>query len=83
MAPACIKPRVQPVITAVLVDITQILNIRYSRARSASGVTAVGVYLNLITEQSARINRDTCSPYSGVEEEEKEEKKGEERTKVG
>jgi len=32
-------------------------------------VTAVGVYLNLITGQSARINRDTCSPYSGKEEE--------------
>lgn len=25
-------------------------------------MTAVGVYLNLITEQSARINRGTCSP---------------------
>lgn len=32
-------------------------------------MTAVGVYLNLITGQSARINRDTCSPWSGEEEE--------------
>jgi len=30
----------------------------------------IGVYLNLITGQSARINRDTRSPYS--EEEKKE-----------
>lgn len=36
-----------------------------------------GVYLNLIVGQSARINRDTCSPCGGAEEQKKEE---EERT---
>lgn len=54
--PRTIKPCVQLVIIAVLVGIIQILNIRYLRASSSPSVTAVGVYLNLIVGQSARIN---------------------------